>query len=327
MESEKTLEQERPLKALVIDDEAMVLDVVKGILSHQEYLVTTCITGDEAFKHLEEEPFDVILSDWKLPDIDGIEFLRKARGIQPYVATILITGHGSAEAVVKAFKDGQVNNYLSKPFQNYELERVVNLSIREQRLKQREENFLKELEKRVQEVTIELEQKNILLEKLSITDGLTGLYNQRHFYQELQKEIKRAMRQKRPLSLLLFDIDHFKVFNDSYGHQEGDKILSRVGEMVREQIRAHVDSGYRYGGEEFTIILPETDEKHALIVAERLRRACEKINSKKVTISIGISAMKEGDDEHSIVQRADIAMYHAKRTGRNRASLESQVFP
>ena len=177
----------------------------------------------------------------------------------------------------------------------------------------------------------ELKRKNIELERLSITDDLTGLYNQRYLYTELEKEMDRARRQNYPLSMVLFDIDEFKRYNDTFGHQEGDVVLKKIGELVPGHIRHHVDSGYRCGGEEFIVIMPQADRAEALNIAERIRQAFEDCkfypdeqsdNSKKkcLTVSMGIEELKTGYDTKQFIANTDAAMYASKRLGGNTIS-------
>ena len=171
------------------------------------------------------------------------------------------------------------------------------------------EEALKESEKRYME--------------LSITDDLTGLFNQRHFYNQLRAEIDRIQRYKHPLALLLLDVDNFKIYNDTYGHLAGDKVLSKLGEVIRNSIRK-TDSGYRYGGEEFTVILTETLGQNAVVAAERLRkRFADEIffpvplEPVGVTVSVGIANYRDGEEIASFVKRADQNMYEAKGKGKN----------
>ena len=171
------------------------------------------------------------------------------------------------------------------------------------------EEALKESEKRYME--------------LSITDDLTGLFNQRHFYNQLRAEIDRIQRYKHPLALLLLDVDNFKIYNDTYGHLAGDKVLSKLGEVIRNSIRK-TDSGYRYGGEEFTVILTETLGQNAVVAAERLRkRFADEIffpvplEPVGVTVSVGIANYRDGEEIASFVKRADQNMYEAKSNGKN----------
>lgn len=162
---------------------------------------------------------------------------------------------------------------------------------------------------------------------LSITDGLTQLFNSRHFYSQLEMEIDRASRYNHPLSLLLMDIDNFKQYNDTYGHLEGDKVLASFGKVVHRCVRA-VDAGYRYGGEEFTVILPETEVQGAVYAAERIRKGFEaEIFSPKpnktvnITVSIGVTQYEPKEKVKAFIKRADKAMYVAKKEGKNRVSF------
>ena len=159
--------------------------------------------------------------------------------------------------------------------------------------------------------------------ELSITDDLTGLFNQRHFYNQLRAEMERIQRYKHPLALLLLDVDNFKIYNDTYGHLAGDKVLAKLGEVIRKSIRK-TDSGYRYGGEEFTVILTETPGQNASVAAERLRkRFADEIffpvplEPVRVTVSVGIANYRDGEEIASFVKRADQNMYEAKAKGKN----------
>jgi diguanylate cyclase (GGDEF)-like protein/PAS domain S-box-containing protein len=158
---------------------------------------------------------------------------------------------------------------------------------------------------------------------LSITDGMTGLFNSRHFYESIEKELERARRYGRPLSLLLMDIDNFKKVNDQFGHLEGDKVLQSLAMVIRDCLR-EMDSAYRYGGEEFIVILPETCSEDAINVAERLRqRFADQIQHPALdqtiycTVSVGVSQFVVGDDAKGLVKRADDGTYQAKHQGKN----------
>ncbi|MDO9515252.1 MAG: sensor domain-containing diguanylate cyclase [Syntrophales bacterium] len=160
---------------------------------------------------------------------------------------------------------------------------------------------------------------------LSVTDSLTGLYNSRYFYDQMQLEIERAERYGHPLSLLLLDIDNFKRFNDTYGHLEGDEVLIRLGQVIRRCLRT-TDSAYRFGGEEFTIVLPETAGDAAIILAERIREEFANENfhpveSPKIvheTVSIGVAEYLPREGLRPFIKRADFNMYGAKEQGKNR---------
>ena len=165
--------------------------------------------------------------------------------------------------------------------------------------------------------------------ELSIIDGLTQLYNSRHFYHQLKMEIDRADRYGQSLTILLLDLDDFKLFNDAYGHVEGDQVLLRLGQVVKRCLR-QTDSAYRYGGEEFTILLPMTTSKDATVTAERIRTEFKKENFSPapgkdvhMTMSIGLGQYKPEEDMKAFVQRVDQLMYQAKKNGKDRVCCES----
>jgi diguanylate cyclase (GGDEF)-like protein/PAS domain S-box-containing protein len=168
----------------------------------------------------------------------------------------------------------------------------------------------------------EQKQLEIELQELSIKDNLTSLYNQRHFYGVLQKEMARANRQNHPLCLLLLDLDNFKRLNDTRGHLAGDRILERVGQIMKECTREHVDYSFRYGGDEFTIILTETTPKQAIEVAERIKQLVpESLQEETLTLSIGLSEFTDSVSLEQFIHSADQAMYAAKKAGGNRVSI------
>lgn len=179
-------------------------------------------------------------------------------------------------------------------------------------------------------VEIALKEKERKYLELSITDGLTGLGNLRNFYTQVKSEIERSNRYRHPLSILLLDIDDFKIFNDTHGHLEGDKVLVRIGQVIRRCLRK-IDSGYRYGGEEFTIILPETMGEAATALAERIRREFEHEMfsprpglALRKTVSIGVTQYVPGEELSVFLKRADASMYTAKKEGKNRVSFAGE---
>lgn len=197
---------------------------------------------------------------------------------------------------------------------------------------------------RAVETLVDLTDKRNLedeLRRLSVTDDLTGLYNQRFFYATLGREVEAARRYGAPLALLLLDLDHFKVYNDSYGHLEGDRVLRRFADSMQTAVRA-TDLACRYGGEEFVVLLPHTDLEEALVVAERIRQGVEDLEfypvvpgqgqrKARITVSVGASLYASKGDMNEFVRQADVAMYSAKEAGRNRVALyrgegEVQVF-
>lgn len=169
---------------------------------------------------------------------------------------------------------------------------------------------------------MELVKKNELLNKLAITDALTGLYNSRHFHDQIKRELSRFKRNPgRKLSLLLLDIDHFKDLNDTEGHQMGDHVLKSLGQVIKVCLRSDIDSGYRYGGDEFVILLPDTDKTQALVAAERIQKQFQAFKIGKTSLSMGISEAKDGENEQAFVKRTDEAMYRSKHEGRARITV------
>ncbi|MBS3907888.1 MAG: GGDEF domain-containing protein, partial [Syntrophaceae bacterium] len=160
--------------------------------------------------------------------------------------------------------------------------------------------------------------------RLSITDDLTGLYNHRHFFKTLESELVRRKRQKTSLSLIMFDLDNFKNYNDRFGHIEGDRVLKKIGEIVRQSIRSNVDSGYRYGGDEFAALHVGATRDQALHIAERIRSTIEESGFEKITVSIGLAEFKDHFDLEEFVKSADNAMYEAKRLGGNRVQTSTR---
>ncbi len=185
------------------------------------------------------------------------------------------------------------------------------------------------LEKTVVERTRELNDANMKLQELSVTDGLTGAYNHRYFYAKLEEEIKRAERYGHPCSIIMSDIDHFKNYNDAHGHIEGDQVLKGVVSCIKKNVRGQ-DQVARYGGEEFSVILPETGKKEALDVAERIRHYIqaqafpreETQPGGSLTISLGVAVFPENAaDSKDLIEKADAALYRAKENGRNRVEV------
>jgi len=174
----------------------------------------------------------------------------------------------------------------------------------------------------------ELKESEERYRELSIIDDLTQLYNSRHFYSQLQMELGRIERREYPLTLLLLDIDDFKVFNDTYGHIEGDRVLVRLGQVIKKCLRKE-DSAYRYGGEEFTIILPMTTKEEGAVTAERVREELRKENFSSVpdkeiylTVSIGLAQYEKNESIKSFVNRVDHFMYRSKKNGKDRVYFE-----
>jgi two-component system cell cycle response regulator len=285
-------------KVLIVDDAPDTLEIIQKLLRFEGYDVITTSTGEEGVKKVEEEKPEVVLMDISLPGIDGTEALRRIRKINPLQCVIMLTAFATVDNAVQALKEG-ASDFVKKPFENEHLIHIVNQSLAKYRT-------WKEKEKLEEEV-----------KRLSITDDLTGLYNHRYFFKTLEAELARLKRQKTSLSLLMFDLDNFKRYNDLYGHLEGDKVLRKIGGIVKNSIRSNVDSGYRYGGDEFAALLIGASVDQALTIAERIRSSIEQAGYRNITVSIGLAEYKDHFDLEGFVKSADDAMYVSKHSGGN----------
>jgi len=286
-------------KVLIVDDAPDTLEIIQKLLHYEGYDVAMASTGEEGVKKVEEEKPEVVLMDINLPGIDGTEALRRIRIINPLQCVIMLTAFATVDNAVRALKEG-ASDFVKKPFENEHLIHIVNQCLEKYKT-------LKEKEKLEEEVR-----------RLSVTDDLTSLYNHRHFFKTLEAELVRLRRQKTSLSLLMFDLDNFKNYNDRYGHLEGDKVLKNVGEIVKHSIRYNVDSGYRYGGDEFAVLLIGASMDQAMTIAERIRSSIEQTKFQNVTVSIGLSEYRDHFDLEGFVKSADNALYTAKHSGGNR---------
>jgi two-component system cell cycle response regulator len=286
-------------KVLIVDDAPDTLEIIQKLLHYEGYDVAMASTGEEGVKKVEDEKPEVVLMDINLPGIDGTEALRRIRIINPLQCVIMLTAFATVDNAVRALKEG-ASDFVKKPFENEHLIHIVNQCLEKYKT-------LKEKEKLEEEVR-----------RLSVTDDLTSLYNHRHFFKTLEAELVRLRRQKTSLSLLMFDLDNFKNYNDRYGHLEGDKVLKNVGEIVKHSIRYNVDSGYRYGGDEFAVLLIGASMDQAMTIAERIRSSIEQTEFQNITVSIGLSEYRGHFDLEGFVKSADNALYTAKHSGGNR---------
>jgi len=291
---------------LIVDDDPAIRDSMYEFIQMSGYHASMVSSAEEAIALLQENMVEVVITDIMLPGIDGLELTDRIKK-QHDVDVIVMTGYSGDYSYEEAISKG-ASDFVFKP-------------VRFEELLLRLKRVLKE-----RQLTRERVQMLEKLKKLSITDGLTQLFNSRHFYTQLKNEIDRSNRYKHPLSLLLLDIDLFKNYNDTYGHLEGDKVLVRLGEVIKQVLRK-MDSAYRYGGEEFTVILPETVGAEAETVAQRLRTtvekenfAHEKVQVVPITISVGVTEYSPKEDITTFIQRADKAMYISKQEGRNRVT-------
>jgi len=269
---------------LVVDDEEFVSEPIAGMLKHLGFQAESVNNGYEALKALKEKPCTFLLTDIKMPGMNGLELIQRTKDEYPQVTTIAMTGYYMDYSWVDVVNSG-ASDFINKPFGIEELEAKIRRVITERNLKQE-------------------------LRRLSITDSLTGLYNQRHFYARLRDEIIRAERQKHPLALIFLDLDDFKQYNDTRGHLAGDKLLQKVGSIINTKIRQGVDSIYRYGGDEFAIILIETDLDITKTIRERIETSIrEECN---LGVSIGYAQLSHGLSPEEFMREADNRLYEAK---------------
>jgi diguanylate cyclase (GGDEF)-like protein/PAS domain S-box-containing protein len=228
------------------------------------------------------------------------------RRINSIISRAYQTGNFINEEISIRTKSGEIRQLnLSAAIMNYD-----NINLNGLVVTAKDITEMKQLE-------IELRRKNEQLGLLAISDSLTGLYNVRHFYDQIKRELKRFSRNpERKLSLILLDIDRFKELNDTEGHQMGDHVLSALAQVIKVCIREDIDTGYRYGGDEFVIVLPDTDQKQARVVAERIQKQFGAFKFGNTGLSIGITEAMMVDNEETIVKRADEAMYTAKKSGK-----------
>ena len=294
-------------KILIIDDDAGVRDSMQEFIKDSGYDIYTASSAEEALELLKSEIVDVVITDIILTGMDGLELTDLIKHNYD-IDVIVMTGYSEKFSYEDAINKG-ASDLVFKPIRYRELMLRLKRVLKERQLSIDRAKMLK------------------TLEKLAITDGLTRLYNLRHFYKQLEIEIDRCNRYGHSLALLLLDIDHFKKCNDTYGHLEGDKVLVRLGQNIKLCLRT-MDSAYRYGGEEFTIILPETTGKEANNVAERIsasveseRFSTEAGEDFSITISTGVTEYFKEEQLSTFIHRADQAMYKSKAKGRNRISF------
>lgn len=318
-------------RVMVVDDDPDVLRLFESVLLPEGYDLSLIESGTEALQLLQQESFALVLTDLFLDEVSGLDLLEYAKQHEPETQVVLVTGKASLDSAIAALRGG-ATDYLTKPVDVDRLRTVVRnavqryqLEMKNRELVARLEEHQRVLQQRVREATHELAQANKRLAELAIHDGLTGLYNHRHFQERLDQEVKRADRYNRKVALLMLDLDHFKHFNDTYGHQEGNEALRTIAELLTAHVR-QVDIVARYGGEEFAVIVPiEGDSDEAGVVAERIRQIVETTDVTpldadipRLTISIGYATYPtDAGDRNELIARADEALYVAKARGRN----------
>jgi diguanylate cyclase (GGDEF)-like protein len=332
---------------LCVDDEEGILMALRqqlGARFGNEVEIEVAQSAGDALELISElekdgEHLAVVIADQIMPGMKGVELLEEVHRRSPDTTKILLTGQAGLDAVVAAINRAGLNHYIPKPWDEPDLRLAVENLLRQYRLDRQNRKLLEDLEARnqdltemnsvleqkVDERTRELAEANARLAQLAVTDGLTALYNHRHFHERLALEVERSGRNGLPLALFMIDVDHFKKYNDRNGHPAGDDVLRHVARLLSDGRRAN-DICARYGGEEFAIVLVDTPKLTAAQVAEKLRQRIADYEfahgrgqpGGRLTVSIGVAAFPDdASDAEGLVRAADSALYKAKSGGRN----------
>jgi diguanylate cyclase (GGDEF)-like protein len=328
---------------LAVDDEPYILPTLHALLS-PEYEVLTAGSADEAQAVLEKREVDILLTDQRMPRRTGVQLLEWARVNAPRTIRLLMTGYSELEDAVEAINRGHVYYYLLKPWRTEDLLQILRNAADKLLLEEKREQLLqelqelnRELERRVADRTRELEEANLLLEqrareleRLALTDPLTGMLNRRALDELARFELKRHARYPSPVALGIVDVDHFKRVNSAHLLTGGDEVLRGLAKVLSASVR-ETDSVGRLGGEEFLVIARETGADGALVLAERIRTTVAETPVEyngvpiPITVSVGFACAEAGvpADFARMCDLAAAALQHAKDAGRNRSVVLS----
>lgn len=295
-------------QVMVVDDSKTQRSIVSQYLKSMKCDIIECTSGDDALMKVAECVPDLIILDVEMPGLSGFDTCRAIRGFLQdiWVPIIYLTGRSNPEDIVEGLSVGG-DTYITKPVHEEVLHAIARAMLR------------------LSAIQADLLQANKELDEVAHYDVLTQVMNRRGYEDMLERLWKDHQRRKAPLSVLLMDIDHFKKYNDNYGHIKGDECLREVATILKNELKRPIDVIARYGGEEFVVLLPGTDKEGAKLVGERFIDAMKKASlpheysdtADFVTISIGTAQTQDDDSIAGIVQRADKALYQAKESGRN----------
>jgi two-component system, cell cycle response regulator len=308
------IETSRPCRVLLVDDDEFVRSHISVVLRTGGYEVYTATSGDEALRILDAKPCHIVLTDWQMPDMDGLALCRHLRLLQGcgYIFVLMHTVRSGTEAILAGLSAG-ADDYVVKGAAAEEI--LTRL----------------EVGRRMMHLQSSLPVRNDENRCMSVTDPLTGARNRRYLMKYLPREIERAVRDKHPIAVVSYDVDHFKQINDSYGHDVGDEVLQGLVSRSVTVIRRGTDWIARSGGEEFVFVLPDTDLKGASCFAERLQAILitqpivTATGPLDVTVSIGVTALVEAP-ELGITSAAEMlravnqCVHASKNLGRNRST-------
>jgi diguanylate cyclase (GGDEF)-like protein len=326
---------------LVVDDEPYILPTLRALLSG-DFEVLTASSAEEAQQVMQNRAVDILLTDQKMPRCTGVQLLAWSREFSPQTIRLLMTGFSELEDAVEAINRGHVYYYLLKPWRTEDLLAIIRNAADKFLLERKRDELLgelqelnRELERRVVARTQELEEANQLLEqrareleRLALTDPLTGLFNRRAMDELVRFELKRHARYPSPLTLGYVDVDHFKNINSDYLLPGGDAVLRGLARTLSASVR-EVDSVGRVGGEEFLVVARETGAEGARVLAERIRATVEQSHVEyqdqriRITVSVGFAVAEVGvpAEFEEMTRLAAAALDHAKRNGRNRCEV------
>lgn len=321
--------KQNPGRVLIVDDDADSVALVSRHLTGAGYEILTASSGDEAMKILASEGAPIVVTDWKMPGMSGLDLCRAIRDREGigFAYVIILTAETGEDQLVEAFERG-ADDYLTKPFNRRELLARIRAGERIIQLRRDLEGRQWEVHRINAEMSIahtKLAEANEQLNRLATTDELTGLLNRREAMSRLAGFWSASVRRQSPLACISLDIDHFKDFNDMYGHAIGDTVLRAVAEALRSAVRS-AEPVCRIGGEEFLILCPDATEAQAAMSAERLRETVEQLIVRVdklqlvVTVSLGVAERRRTmtvPDE--LLRIADDALYAAKNAGRNQS--------
>ena len=342
---------------ICVDDEEGVLTALRqqlGARFGEDCEIDLARSGKDALELIDElgregENIAIVVADQIMPGMKGVDLLMEVHKRLPRTAKVLLTGQAGLDSVVQAINFAGLSRYLPKPWEepdlrltiesllaNYRLQRnnaQLLVSLQEQNLKLEALNM--GLEHKVRERTRALEEANRRLAELAITDGLTGLHNHRYLQEQLVLEVERSLRTAVPLGMLMVDVDHFRQYNNRFGHPVGDEVLRRVARLISEHRRVN-DVVARYGGEEFALLLINADHRVAAHIAERLRARVSSelfpqaadMPAGRLTISVGVaSCPADGTTPAGLLAAADAALFRAKHAGRNTVRVAGEPDP
>ena len=281
---------------LSVDDDNDLRDLLHELITGMGLISATAVDGMDALEKMKEDQFDIVITDINMPRLNGIGLIKRVAAEYSDTDVIAITGFQTEYNYTDIIALG-ASDFISKPINMNEFEAKIKRILRERNMR-------------------------FELKQLSTRDSLTGLYNRRYLDDNLRNEAIRASRQHYDLYLLLIDIDNFKTYNDQYGHQQGDRLLQELAQIISGNIRNNVDSGYRYGGDEFAVTVLHANPRQALMVADRFCREYNKKNLIPTSLSIGIAKLKNSSNDlvqdlDNMVREADQALYLAKNNGGN----------